>query len=792
METQTRRYQSASNQILARFICACLFVALIACLTVFRQQPPDVVNADAPLDVFASGRAMKHLHAIAAAPHPIGSRDHARVREYISGVLAEAGLETQHQKTTVMKAFANETVVADVQNIVARLPGTDPASRAIVLAAHYDSVPNSPGASDDGSGVVVLLETLRALRASQPLKQNIIFLFTDGEEIGLLGAKAFVDHHPWAKDIDFVLNFEARGSGGPVFMFETSGDNRRLIDGYSRVASHPFATSLMYTIYRLLPNSTDFTIFRQAGMSGMNFAFIDGVSRYHAPSDSLSTIDERSVQHGGSHALALTKFFGSEQPDLDARGNVVYFDVWGKLLVSYARSWTFPLLLVLSILYGLTIATGHRKRLVTFRGLAVGFASLVLSLVGSALVATLLWWVVVRLHRGYAPLTSSRLFFLSFVFLSVAVVSAIFLRFSRRNSVYSLSLGALLLWFLAAVATVFLLPGASYVFIWPLLFTLIGLLLAMLLPASEQGNWRSLAILSLGVLPGLMLMIGTTHNIFLSINLSLPAALVVLNILTLGLLVPFLMYVPARLKWRWPTLTLILSMALLVAGSMARTNGNQFPRSNSLAYEFRSNSGESFWISHDRETDEWTSQFFSQEVGAPVSTSPLFPAHRVSLSAKAPPLKLSGPQLDVIEDRISNGVRVTRLRLMPPADARVLNIQAEPSTTVVAATINGERLRYDSQTPGPGQQRGWELSYFAVPANGFELIVETLPDAPLKVTLSAFSDGLPTIALALLKTRPAHLMPARFSDMTSVVKTFDLGAFASSSVTRTDPHSQRR
>jgi len=175
-----------------------------------------------------------------------------------------------------------------------------------------------------------------------------------------------------------------------------------------------------------------------------------------------------------------------------------------------------------------------------------------------------------------------------------------------------------------------------------------------------------------------------------------------------------------------------------------------------------------------------------------MSTSPLFPGHRVWLSAKAPPLQLSSPQLDVIEDQISDGVRVTRLRLMPPADTRILNLQAEPSTTVVAATVNGNRLRYDSQTRGPGQQRGWELSYFAVPANGFELIVETLPAAPLKVTLSAFSDGLPTTALTLLKTRPAHLMPARFSDMTSVVKTFDLGAIASSSVSSTDLHPPNR
>src|SRR5689334_1682251 len=268
---------------LTRLICACLFVALIVCLTVYRQQPPDAVSADAPADVFSSGRAMKHLRAIAVAPHPIGSQAQANVREYIRSVLDQQGVQPEYQKTTVAREFNGETVVADVQNIVARLPGTDAASDPILLAAHYDSVPNSPGASDDGSGIVILLETLRALRAGPLLKKSVIFLFTDGEEIGLMGSKAFVDHHPWAQHVDLVLNFDARGSGGPMFMFETSGANKRLIDGFARVAQHPFASSLMYAIYRLLPNSTDLSTFKQAGMSGMNFAFIDGISRYHTP-----------------------------------------------------------------------------------------------------------------------------------------------------------------------------------------------------------------------------------------------------------------------------------------------------------------------------------------------------------------------------------------------------------------------------------------------------------------------------------------------------------------------------
>ena len=763
---------SNSVNSLTLFICACLFIVLIVCVTVFRQQPPAAISADAPPDTFSSARAMKHLQFIAAAPHPIGSQAHAGVREYILKVLSEAGLETQVQKTTVAKDFAGETVVADVQNILARVPGSDSSQRAIMLAAHYDSVPNSPGASDDGSGVVILLETLRALRAGPPLKRDVILLFTDGEEIGLLGAKAFADEHPWAKDVDLVLNFDARGSGGPVFMFETSGDAAQLVDAYSRITSHPFASSLMYSIYRLLPANTDFTIFRQAGMSGMNFAFIDGLSRYHTPRDSLSTIDERSIQHGGSQTLALTKFFSTQQLDSHAPRQMVYFDLGGKLLFAYARKWTLPLFLVLFILYAAAVLVGRRKQSISLRSIVLGIVSLVLSLLCSAAVVMLVSWVV---FKWRTPVMDSTALILSLLVFSVAVFLALFLRFARGNNIYGLSLGALFVWLLVAAASGFLLPGASYLFIWPLLFSLVALL--FLLSLRKQESWLSLAILCLGSLPGLVLLAGTFYNIFLGIRFSLPAVLVLLSILTLGLLVPVLAYVPARFQWHWSGLTLLASVVLLVAGCIARPNS---PRSNSLAYEFHSNSRESFWLSQDQRPDEWTSQVFTDANRAEVSRSPLFPGQRVTLSAKAPLVDLPSAELNVLEDRTTNGIRSIRLRLMPPHDARVLNVQADPLMIVTAANVNSKRLQYESPAL-KDQSHGWELSYFAVPSSGFELTVETRSGTPLRVTLSAFSDGLPQMAQAQMKNRPAHLMPARFSDMTSVVKTFDLDAASSSS-----------
>ena len=124
-----------------------------------------------------------------------------------------------------------------------------------MLCAHYDSVPEGPGASDDAAGVAVVLETLRALKAGPPLDRDVIALFTDGEESGCLGARVFVDEHPWAGDVGIVLNFDARGNSGPSIMFETSDGNGWLIRKYAQAAQQPLATSVSMDVYKIMPNT---------------------------------------------------------------------------------------------------------------------------------------------------------------------------------------------------------------------------------------------------------------------------------------------------------------------------------------------------------------------------------------------------------------------------------------------------------------------------------------------------------------------------------------------------------
>src|SRR5947209_2893285 len=216
----------------ATALAAFLFLAALAWVSIALAGPPRAVPESAPASEFSSALALRHVRAIAQKAHPTGSDEIERVRRYVLGELAALGVGAEVQTAEVVprQGPAGWPVpAARVRNIVARVPGTAAGGKALMLAAHYDSVPTGPGASVDGAGVATLLETLRALKSGPPLRNDLILVFTDAEELGLLGARGFADEHPLMKDVGLVLNFEARGAGGPSLMFETSDGNGALI-----------------------------------------------------------------------------------------------------------------------------------------------------------------------------------------------------------------------------------------------------------------------------------------------------------------------------------------------------------------------------------------------------------------------------------------------------------------------------------------------------------------------------------------------------------------------------------
>jgi hypothetical protein len=760
-------------------------IGLTAFLGIYQLNPPDPAPPNAPPTEFSSGRAMKHLQVIAEQPHPMGTPAHAEVRHYIVRALAEMGVSPEIQTTTVVnrRGSAKGSVpvpAGTVHNIVARLKGTAH-GRAVLLAAHYDSVPTGPGASDDGAAVAAMLESLRALSASSPLTNDVIFLFTDGEEAGLLGATAFVDEHPWAKDVGLVLNFEARGTRGPSVMFETSAGNGWLIKEFAKAAPYPVATSLSYEIYKRLPNDTDFTKFREAGLAGFNFAYINDYIRYHTALDSVQNIDERSLQHHGSYMMALTRHFGNLNLENLKESDVVFFNAFGSILLIYSQSLVVPLTISVALVFvGVTIL-GLRKGQLTLPGIAFGVFVFLLSVIVISMTVMSLWWSIQELQSEYKSLHSgdtyhSDLYRISFVLIAIALMSMIYTYFHRKGSVQNLAVGALLWWMILMISTSLYLPGGSYLFTWPLLFSSMGLGLLFAFKDQRPGSVKVLAPLALCAIPGIVLFTPLIYLLFVSLTLRLSGAVMVMVVLLLGLLTPHLNIITTSSKWLCSSIAALVAIGLLVAASLVAGFDHNHAKTNGVFYSADADTGRAIWASADEEPDGWTGQFFAAnaEKGALPAYSPSLPGE--FLKSPAPLAPLPAPRITILADDASGGVRTLRMWITSPRQAPIISIYVDATAGVLGSVVNGKRISNQATPPHGGPENRWSLRYWALPQEGIALTLRVSSSHPVEIRVVDQSYGLPDIPGVVFKPRPDSMMPTPFgfglSDATLVSKSF--------------------
>jgi Peptidase family M28 len=749
-----------------------LVIGLFVFVSFYQLTPPKAVPSGAPLAEFSSGRAMEHIAVIAQKPHPIGSPEHAKVRDYILRELTAIGLAPELQKTTAINEMRGSPFLAGtVENIIGRLQGTSN-SKGILFVGHYDSVPTGPGASDDGAAVGAMLETARALKAGSPLTNDVIFLFTDGEEVGLLGASAFVSEHSLSRDVGVVLNFEARGTGGPVMMFETSLENGWLIKQLATSVSYPTANSLSYEIYKRLPNDTDLTVFKKAGYAGLNFAYVKGLYHYHTALDSIENIDERSLQHDGAYALPLARHFGNLSKEPSKESNSIYFNILGPALLHYSSGWVIPLTVAVLTLFVAIVAHGLKRRYLTLKGIALGFLAFLLNMVVAATVVMVVWWIVNAAHTGYRTIVqgepyNSHIYFASFTAITIAISSASYIWFRKRVSLENLTVGGLLWWLILMVATGLFLPGGSYLFTWPLLSSLIALPFMFASKDREQAPIKRLAVLSICAVPGILLFTPLIYTMFLAMALRMPWLTVILVALLLGLLIPHLSLMTATRKWLLPATAALVGLSLVVAGSLTSHFTKSAPKPNSIFYALNADSGQAVWASSDKTVDEWTSQFLTGDPDVGSLGDYLPSSSNTFLKNQAPVLPLAAPSVVLLNDSTDAGTRVLRMRVNSNRLAAVMALTLDARVEVLAATVNGKRLENRSG-------KRWALRYFAVPPEGIELTFELKPSELFGIQVTDISYGLPDTPPRTFRSRPDYMMasPVSGTDSTVVTKSF--------------------
>ena len=363
-----------------------LGVALTAGFVLFylAAATPRPAPADAPSTSFSASRAMTDVRTLGGAPHPLGSAADAAVRDQLVVRMRELGLSPRIQRASSFAVFGTQLGGGVVDNVVGVLPGRDPSAPALALMAHHDSVPGSPGAADDTAGVATALEIARAIKAMGVPRRDVILVITDGEEAGMLGARAFFAKDPLAAHIGYVINLETRGGGGRTLMFETSPRNGGDVALLRRTAYAPNSNSLDVLIYRAMPNDTDFTVAKAYGEVGLNYAFIGRQFDYHSPSSTPAALDQGALQHMGAQVLptAAALAFGPLPPRAP---DLVYSDLFGLGVVAYPPSVGWGLIAVAAGLIGFgALAARRRKALSLSDGLRGLGASLYVAAAGGA------------------------------------------------------------------------------------------------------------------------------------------------------------------------------------------------------------------------------------------------------------------------------------------------------------------------------------------------------------------------------------------------------------------------
>ena len=725
-----------------RGIAVLMLIPLAAFLAVRMLAPPKVVPAGAPASEFSAERAFQLLETIAAEPHPLGTPAHDVVRDRILRMWRDLGFEPEVQKALYLEA--EDHYAARVENILARLPGTNPVpGGAVCLATHYDSVEPAPGAADDGSGVVTLLETARALKNGPPPARDVIFLITDGEEDGLLGADVFQKEHPWAKNVGLVLNFEARGTAGPSLMFQTSEGNERIIEALAAVP-HPRAYSFAAAVYRSMPNDTDLSIWLEAGLPGLNFAFIGRPYDYHTAGDNLARLDRRSLQHHGSYALALARKFGNEGIPPRTAGNAVHFSLFGDLLVRYSGTTAKFLLAVIAGLLAAAAGVGFKRKTLRWGGILRG----VLFMASSMLLSGGLGFGFLALVRAVhgsllpeAPWRHSPVYLLAVIFLAAAATTFLHGVFRAGKRGFEIAFGASVLWFGLAVAVTLLAVDASYLGAGPALFLALGVLAwaARRKPAGDDCPappfWAA-ALTAAGVI---FIAAPMTLLLFESMFLSplIAALLAAFVSISLAAMTPAVEVARRDLGRGLPVICAAMFMILAAVAAFSVRYTGEIPRLVSLQYLRDFDAEKAYWVARTKVPDAWTERISGGEFknGHPrpeLVNQPEAYSHR-----EAPVMNAAPPEVGVTEEGNSGSIRRLRFRVVSPRGGRRILVTAE-GAKIVSAALEGRPL-----VLRPDKEREFGLLFINPGPAGFEMSLETEGAAPVPGDRSRIKSGIP-------------------------------------------------
>lgn len=719
---------------------------------------------------FSQEKALVQLKEISKKRHYVGAPAHKEVRDYITSELQKLGLEvTIQEQLGINKKWHSAT---EAHNILAKIKGSGQ-GKALLLLTHYDSNPHSSlGASDAGSGVVTILEGVRAYLASNPKPKNdVIILITDAEEIGLNGADAFVNHHPWAKNVGLVLNFEARGSGGPSYMLlETNGGNSKLIKEFVKAhPKYPVANSLMYSIYKMLPNDTDLTVFRQdANINGFNFAFIGDYFDYHTAQDSYERLDRNTLMHQASYLLPLLTYFSNaDLSNLNSKDDLVYFTFPIIKMVSFPFSWVMPLTIVAFLIFILLCLYGLAQGRLSLKGMGIGFIPLLLSLIIAVVVAIFGWKLVLLVHPQYNDILhgftyNGYEYIAAFVALSFATTYYIYNKF-KKKSVVDLSIAPLFLWLVINVLITIYLKGSGF-FIIPVYFALSGLAIALLSKDKTKSHILSNSLLAL---PLLIIFAPLVKMFPVGLGLKNLFISAIFVVLIMGLLVPVL--IKFRTKRLLVYMGFAISIVFFVKAALNAGYAIDIKKPNSILYIYDADAQKAYWATYNQKLDDFTTQFLGDNpIKGGVDGKVAASKYGTSLAWHKPtdiiPLEL--PEINqIVNDTIYQDKEHYHFIIRPHRHTNRIELKANSDLHFKNFSLNGQVFtkQKDEKYVMDTEKRKHLLSYYFTKPNETLTLEFTLEKGEIPdITMYIASYDLFTNPNFNIKPRSEIMMPTPF------------------------------
>ncbi len=760
-----------------RLLLSAAVLAAIFIISLWSLEPPQPKPATAPATEFSAERAIDTLQRVLAGdvPHPAGSPADDAIRGRILTELRNLGYQPEVQTGFACSDFST---CANVNNIVARLNGSgdeSDAGTAVLLAAHYDSVPAGPGDSDDGTGFAAVLEIARVLKSLPAPRHSVIFLIDEGEEDGLIGARVFVGSHPWAKQVRAAVNIDDRGTSGPSVMFETGSANEWAVNLYAQHVVRPAANSLAYTVYKRLPNDTDFTIFKAAGYQGLNFAYIGDEPHYHTELDNSANVDAASVQHHGDNALPSVLSLANADLSNPKAGDAVYFDIFERRLVRWpARRTVIVAACILVLLIAELAWVIWRKRL-SWGQLALGLMAWPLAMIVTGVLAEILIHIL-RFAGGLPvnwvahPLPAELLCWalaLTCVFTHGAI-------FARRAGFWGLWSGVWLWWTVLALIASLVAPGASYGLLVPSALAVIACLPQLF----DRVNYEFGSVVTIIVpLAGAgVVSFSMGHLLFVALGNSGIPVVTVAAALLLSPFIPLCVDLVGlsgirRLALPWIPIfaTALAAFATVVVPAYSAKS----PERVNIEYWQDADSGMAEWViqpnsGHLSEPMRLAANFRRAVRGA----FPWEPG--TAFVSDAPHLDLAAPTFTILESSQAAGRRSFRALLRSERGAPYAAVMFPPGSGVDSVSIGDQSI-----TPQNDALKryfgGWNVySVAAIAADGVEIRFSVPLGKPVDVSAADETYGLPPEGAFLLNARPLTETPSQSGDVTVVTRRVQL------------------